>query len=58
MTVPRLRKKSVIFNNTLLVMSIFGNSPSMTKKFAGDTHIDNLLKMTNDVMTKLKKEVS
>jgi hypothetical protein len=58
MTVPRLRKKSVIFNNTLLVMSIFGNNQSMTKNFAGDTHIDNLLKMTNDVMTKLKKEVS
>ena len=39
-------------------MSIFGNNQSMTKNFAGDTHIDNLLKMTNDVMTKLKKEVS
>ena len=29
----------------------------MTRNFAGDTHINNLLKMTNDVMAKLKKEV-
>jgi len=29
----------------------------MTRGFAGDQKIDGLLKMTNDVLTKLKKEV-
>jgi hypothetical protein len=30
----------------------------MTRNFAGDSNIDNLLKMTNDVMSKLKKEIT
>jgi len=29
----------------------------MTRGFAGDQRIDGLLKMTNDVLAKLKKEV-
>lgn len=30
----------------------------MTRNFAGDNSIDSLLKMTNELMMKLKKEVS
>jgi len=30
----------------------------MTREFAGDKGIDNLLKMTNDLMIKLKKEIA
>jgi len=29
----------------------------MTKTFAGDPKIDGLLKMTNDVLAKLRKEI-
>jgi hypothetical protein len=38
-------------------MSNFGNNIDMTRNFAADTHIIDLLKMTNDMMIKLKKEV-
>ena len=38
-------------------MSIFGNNYYMTRNFAGDANIDNLLKMTNDMMVKIKKEI-
>jgi len=37
-----------------LIMSIFGNNHSMTRDFAGDQKIDDLLKMTNELMVKLK----
>jgi len=29
----------------------------MTRNFAGDSSIDNLLKMTNELMFKLKQEI-
>jgi len=32
-------------------------SKYMTRRFAGDPQLDNLLKMTNELMIKLKKSV-
>ncbi len=36
-------------------MSIFRNSNGVTRDFAEDPRIDDLLKRTNDIMLKLKK---
>jgi len=35
-------------------MSIFGNNHSMARNSAGDQKINDLLKMTNEVIAKLK----
>jgi len=43
-----------MLHNIQLVMSIFGNNHNMTNDFVGDQKIDDLLKMTNELMAKLK----
>jgi len=38
-------------------MSTFGNNENMIRNFAEDSSMDNLLKMTNKLMFKLKQEI-